>query len=78
MPSISAPRRLGAALLVAAALAGAAAGPASADDSGAVCDTRLYKLEAQFYAMADRRSYEEASDWWAPRWQAYHTSCVMH
>jgi hypothetical protein len=28
--------------------------------------------------MADRRSYEDASDWWSARWQAYHTSCVIH
>jgi hypothetical protein len=78
MPSITAPRRLGAALLTAAALAGAAAAPASADETGTVCDSRLDRLEAQFYEMADRRSYEDASDWWSARWQAYHTSCVMH
>ena len=78
MPSIPAARRLGAAVLTAAALAGAAGSPASADQSASVCDTRLDRLEAQFYAMADRRSYEDASDWWSARWQAYHTSCVMH
>ncbi|HYI20393.1 MAG TPA: hypothetical protein VD836_16870 [Solirubrobacteraceae bacterium] len=77
MPSITALRRLGAAVLTAAALAGAAASPASADQSASVCDTRLDRLEAQFYAMADRRSYEDASDWWSARWAAYHTSCVV-
>ena len=76
MPSIIASRRLGAALLTAAALAGAGASTASADAAGGVCDTRLDRLEAQFYAMADRRSHEDASDWWSARWQAYHTSCV--
>ena len=54
-----------------------ATAPAQADASQD-CDTRLAALEAQFYDMADRRSYEEASEWWQARWHAYHTSCVMH
>ena len=76
MPSITTARRLGAALLTAAALAGAASSPAAAAP-GAVCDTRLDRLEAQFYAMADRHGYDAASEWWNARWAAYHTSCVV-
>ena len=62
-------------VVVAAALG--SAGTAQADPSAEHCDVRLDRLEAQFYDMADRRSYEEASDWWAARWHAYHTSCVI-
>ncbi|MET0817173.1 MAG: hypothetical protein ABWZ67_06435 [Solirubrobacteraceae bacterium] len=54
--------------------------PAASAQAGApqdVCDTRLDRLEAQFYDMADRRGYEAASEWWQARWQAYHTSCVV-
>jgi hypothetical protein len=32
---------------------------------------------AQFYDMADRRSYEAATDWWYARWHAYFQSCVI-
>ena len=69
-------RRLLAATFLAAALVPAAS--AQADAPQAQCDDRLDRLVSQFYDMADRRSYEEASEWWAARWQAYHTSCVMH
>ena len=68
--------RLLAATVLAAALVPAAS--AQADAPQEQCDIRLDRLEAQFYDMADRRGYDEASDWWAARWQAYHTSCVMH
>ena len=79
MPStITAARQFGAALLTAAALIGAAASTASADQSAGVCDARLDRLEAQFHAMAERHGYEAASAWWNARWQAYHTSCVIH
>lgn len=68
-------RRVLAGLFAAAALAPAAS--AQADAPQDVCDTRLDRLEAQFYDMADRRGYEEASEWWQARWAAYHTSCVV-
>ena len=62
---------------VAAVAALGSAGAAQAQPSAEHCDARLDKLEAQFYDMADRRSYEAASDWWQARWQAYHRSCVI-
>jgi hypothetical protein len=63
------------ALLVAAAIGSAA--PAQAD-TAQDCDVRLERLVAQFYDMADRRSYEDTSEWWQARWHAYFESCVMH
>jgi hypothetical protein len=69
-------RRLFAATFIAAALVPLAS--AQADAPQEQCDVRLDRLEAQFYDMADRRGYDAASDWWSARWQAYHTSCVMH
>ena len=69
-------RRLAIAGAVAAVALGSA-GSAQAAPSAEHCDARLDKLEAQFYDMAERRSYEEASDWWQTRWQAYHRSCVI-
>ena len=68
-------RRILAGVFLAAALAPAASAQASAPQD--VCDARLDRLEAQFYAMADRQGYEKASEWWQARWQAYHTSCVV-
>ena len=62
---------------VAAVAALGSAGAAQAQPSAEHCDARLDKLEAQFYDMAERRSYEAASDWWQARWQAYHRSCVI-
>ncbi len=59
-------------IVLAAILAAAAFGsasPAQAQDQ-ADCDARLDKLVAQFYDMADRRSYEEATEWWEARWHA--------
>jgi hypothetical protein len=69
-------RRLAIAGIAAAAALGAG-GTAQAAPSAEHCDARLDKLEAQFYDMADRRSYEAASDWWQARWHAYYTSCVI-
>jgi hypothetical protein len=69
-------RRLLAATFLAAALV--PAGPALADAPQENCDVRLERLLAQFYDMEERRGYDEAAEWWAPRWMAYHTSCVMH
>jgi hypothetical protein len=69
------PRRLLAATFLAAALVPAAS--AQADAPQEQCDVRLERLEDQFYAMAERRGYEEASEWWSARWQAYHNSCVL-
>jgi hypothetical protein len=69
--------RLALAALCAAAAIGSAA-PAQASDGGQDCDARLDSLIEQFYDMADRRSYEVATDWWQARWHAYHTSCVMN
>ena len=68
-------RRILAGVFLAAALVPAAS--AQADAPQDACDARLDRLEAQFYDMADRRGYEEASEWWQARWQAYHTSCVV-
>jgi len=73
---ISNPRRLSIAALVTVAAVGSAA-PAQADAAD-ICDVRLDRLEAQFYDMADRRGYEQASDWWQARWSAYHRSCVLN
>ena len=69
-------RRLAIAGAVAAATLGAVA-PAQAAPAAERCDARLDKLEAQFYDMADRRSYEAASEWWDARWHAYFQSCVI-
>src|SRR5215208_96770 len=68
--------RLAFAGVLAAAAIGSAA-PAQADAPADGCEIRLERLEAQFYDMADRRSYEAASEWWDARWHAYHTSCVI-
>ncbi len=67
--------RLAFAGILAAAAIGSAA-PAQADAPAKDCDARVEKLEAQFYDMADRRSYEAASEWWEARWHAVYTSCV--
>ena len=67
-------RRLLASTFVAAALV--PAGSAQADAPQERCEAREDALELQFYEMADRRSYEAASDWWAKRWHAHYTSCV--
>jgi hypothetical protein len=76
MRTFSRSRRLLAATFAAAAFVPTAS--AQADAPQEQCDVRLERLVAQFYDMAERRGYDEASDWWAARWQAYHTSCVMH
>ena len=68
--------RLAIAGVVAAAALGAA-GSAQASPPAERCDARLDKLVAQFYDMADRRSYEAATEWWEARWHAYHESCVI-
>ena len=68
-------RRLAATTFIAAALVPVASAQANAPQEQ--CDVRLDRLEAQFYDMADRRGYEEASEWWQARWAAYHTSCVV-
>jgi len=73
---ISNRRRLSIAALATVAAVSSAA-PAQADAAD-VCDVRLDRLEAQFYDMADRRGYEQASDWWQARWSAYHQSCVLN
>jgi hypothetical protein len=65
-------------LALGAVLAVAALGSAAPARADADCGTRLEKLEAQFYDMADRRSYETASEWWQARWHAYFQSCVLH
>ena len=70
-------RRLAIAAVCAAAAFGSAV-PAQANDGGQDCDARLDNLIAQFYDMADRRTYEDASDWWQARWHAYYTSCVQN
>ena len=67
-------RAFAAALAVAAL---AAAAPAQAADGAGHCDVKLERLEAQFYEMADRRSWEEAAEWWQARWHAYYQSCVI-
>jgi len=64
-------------VLAAAAVASAAPATAHADAPAEGCAARLDNLEAQFYEMADRRSYEAASDWWQARWHAYFQSCVI-
>ena len=65
-------------LLAAAAISSAAPAHANTDATPADCDIRLDRLVAQFYDMEDRRTYEEASEWWQARWHAYFESCVMH
>ena len=64
-------------VLAAAAIGSAAPAQADAGANPGDCDVRLERLEAQFYEMADRRSYEAASDWWQARWHAYFQSCVI-
>jgi hypothetical protein len=72
-------RRLSlAALVAAAAITSAAPAQASTTGTPADCDVRVERLEAQFYEMADRRSYEDASEWWQARWQAHFQSCILH
>jgi hypothetical protein len=68
--------RLAIAGVVAAAALGST-GSAQAAPSAEHCDARLDKLVAQFYDMADRRSYEDAAEWWQARWHAYFESCVI-
>ncbi len=71
-------RKLALAGVLAAAAIGSAA-PAQADTATTAapdCDARVAQLEAQFYAMADRRSYEAATEWWDQRWHAVYTSCI--
>ena len=79
MTNFRAGRRLAVAAAVVSAAVGSAA-PAQASPNGtpADCDVRVERLEAQFYEMAERRSYEAASDWWDTRWQAYCKSCILH
>lgn len=60
--------------LLAAASIGAAAPAQAAEDH---CDVRLDRLVEQFYAQADQHGYEAATEWWGPRWKAYHQSCVV-
>ena len=69
-------RRLAVAGVAAVATLGSA-GAAQAQPSAEHCDPRLDKLVAQFYDMADRRSYEAATEWWQARWHAYYESCVI-
>ena len=64
-----------AALCAGAAIGSAAPAQASTDGTPADCDARVERLEAQFYDMADRRSYEDATEWWQARWHAVYTSC---
>ena len=68
--------RLAIAGVVAAAALGSA-GSAQASPSAEHCDARLDDLVAQFYDMADRRSYDAATEWWEARWHAYYESCVI-
>ena len=72
-------RRLVIAGILAATAAIGSAGPAQADagDTTAKCDVRLEQLEAQFYAMEERRGWYEAAEWWEARWHAYFQSCVI-
>jgi hypothetical protein len=67
-------RRIVLAGLLAAASVGVAA-PAQAAENH--CDVRLDRMQTQFYAQADQHGYEAATEWWAPRWKAYHQSCVV-
>ena len=67
-----------AALLAAAAISSAAPAYASTDGTPADCDVRVDRLVAQFYDMADRRTYEEATEWWQARWHAIFESCILH
>jgi hypothetical protein len=72
-------KRLSLAVLVAAAaISSAVPAHASTDATPADCDVRLDRLVSQFYDMADRRTYEDAAEWWQARWHAYFESCVMH
>jgi hypothetical protein len=66
------------AVLAVAAIGAASPAQANVDAAAADCDTRLVNLEAQFYDMADRRSYEAAAEWWQARWHAYFQSCILH
>jgi hypothetical protein len=66
------------AMLAAAAIGSAAPAHADVTATAADCDVRLDRLVAQFYNMADRRSYEAASEWWQARWHAYFESCIIH
>jgi hypothetical protein len=70
--------RIALAALCAAATIGSAAPAQASGGGGQDCDARLDNLIAQFYDMADRRSYEDAAEWWQARWHAYYQSCVQH
>lgn len=67
-----------AALVAVAAVSAAAPAQAGTGSTPSDCDVRLDRLESQFYDMAERRGYEDASDWWQARWSAYHRSCVLN
>jgi len=64
-------------VLAAAAIGSAAPAQADAGDKAAKCETRLERIEARFYEIADRRGYEAATQWWETRWQRYHERCVI-
>jgi hypothetical protein len=64
-------------ILAAVAIGASAPAHAGTGATPGDCDVRLDRLEAQFYDMADRRSYEAASEWWQARWHAYFQSCVI-
>jgi hypothetical protein len=67
--------------IAAAVVAGAvgAASPAQASDPNHAekCDVRLERLEAQFRMMEEQHGWEEAAEWWQPRWKAYFQSCIV-
>jgi hypothetical protein len=71
-------RRLAvAALFAATALTCAVPAQASTEATPGDCEVRRERLGAQFHEMADRRGYEEASEWWQARWHAYFQSCIL-
>lgn len=72
-------RRLSvAALVAAAAISSSVPAQANTDTTPADCDVRVERLVAQFYDMEERRSYEDAADWWEARWHAIFQSCILH
>jgi hypothetical protein len=80
MTNSTARRRIAIAAATIAAAIGAAAPAQAAAPAGTPgdCDVRLERLEAQFRDMEARHGWEDAAEWWGPRWQAYFQSCVIH
>jgi hypothetical protein len=70
-------KRIASLAVLAATITAVPAAQADVSTAGLDCDERLERLEDRFYLIADRRGYEEATEWWEQRWARYHAHCVL-